>query len=88
MQTPPLAALSRRLVERVLQVLTGADNKTLAIGRVMSVPYLLATLALPYVLLRLGREFSLTDAGVYITASAGGFMALVRGTDWTEPDPK
>jgi len=69
------------------QVMTGADNKTLAIGRVMSVPYLAATLAIPFILIHVGREFSLTDAGIYITAAAGGFMALVRGTDATEPDP-
>jgi len=82
-----LTALFQKLGRMARQVFTGADNKTLAIGRVMSVPYLVATLALPYVFIKLGREFSLTDAGIYITASAGGFMALVRGTDFTEPDP-
>ncbi|MDP3869920.1 hypothetical protein [Phenylobacterium sp.] len=80
-----LTALSEKVGRMIRQTLTGADKETLAIGRVVSLPYLIATLALPFAMLSGDRPVSLAEAGIYIGAVAGGFMALVRGTSATEP---
>lgn len=80
-----LATLSKKLGEVIHHALTGADNQTYALGRLVSVPFLGATLALPFTMLFTRHEFTLADAGIYVGAAAGGFMALVRGTSDTEP---
>jgi hypothetical protein len=80
-----LSDITKKLGEFSHQILTGTDNKTLAIGRVVSVPYLGATLSLPFYMAHTGRDFTLEGAAAYVVALAGGFAGLVRGTSSTEP---
>lgn len=80
-----LSEIATRTGEVIRHVFTGADNRTTAIGRVASVPYLGVSGALPFFMAHHGMSFSLADAAVYFPAVAAGFAGLVRGTSGTEP---
>jgi hypothetical protein len=67
------------------EVFTGADNETLAWGRVLSLPYMVVGWALPFAMAHMKMPFTLSEAAVFLPAHAAGAMALVRGTAGTEP---
>lgn len=74
------------LIRKVmLDWFTGLDGKSYAIGKALAIPMFVAGLPLPYVMLRLGKEISLTDAGIFYGALGGAVMALVWGTNPAEP---
>ena len=64
---------------------TGPDGQTWAIGRVYSLPMLVAGLATPFVMMLHGQPVSLSELGVMFGGLGGGVMALVAGTNHTEP---
>lgn len=67
------------------EIFTGADNETLAWGKVIAALYLPVGWALPYVMLKTHQAFSLAEAGVFLTTHAAGVWPLIRGTAPTEP---
>lgn len=66
---------------------TGPDGKTIAIGRVYSLPVLVVGLAIPIVQVLKGQAVSLTDLGVMFGGLGAGVMLFIRGTNGTEPPP-
>ena len=64
---------------------TGPDGESYAIGKALAVVMFLSALPLPYVMLIVGKDVSLTDAGVYLGALGGAVMALIWGTNPAEP---
>ena len=73
--------------EFIRQLFTGADNKTWAIGRVYSFPVLLTGLSVPIIEVVSGRSVDLASLGVLLGGAAAAVMALVAGTNSTEPKP-
>ena len=69
----------------LLDWFTGLDGQSFALGKALAIPMFFAGLPLPYVMLRLGKEISLTDAGIFYGALGGAVMALVWGTNPAEP---
>lgn len=68
-------------------VFTGPDGQTIAIGRLYSAPVLLSGLATPFVMLWKGQAVDLTALGVMYGGLGAAVMALVSGTNATEPKP-
>lgn len=66
-------------------IFTGADNKTVAIGRVHSVPVLIAGLAAPFFMIFKGAAVDLTQLAIYWGGLGASIMAIIRGTSGTEP---
>lgn len=69
----------------ITDLFTGPDGRTWAIGRIYSLPMLASGLATPFVMLVKGQTIDLAALGVMFTALGGGVMALVAGTNHTEP---
>lgn len=64
---------------------TGPDGKTVAIGRIYSAPVLVSGLATPFIMLWKGQQIDLTALGVMYGGLGAAVMALVSGTNNTEP---
>lgn len=69
----------------VADLFTGPDGKTWAIGRVYSLPMLLGGLAVPFAMLVHGQPVSLGELGAMFAGLGAAVMALVAGTNHTEP---
>jgi hypothetical protein len=69
----------------ILDVFTGPDGRTWAIGRLYSLPMLCAGLALPFVMIIRGQTIDPLAALTGYGALGGGIWALIRGTHGTEP---
>lgn len=74
-----------KLKQILSHIFTGADNKTIAIGRVHSVPVLIAGLAAPFLMIWKGATVDLTQLAVYWGGLGASIMAIIRGTSGTEP---
>lgn len=64
---------------------TGPDGITYAIGRIYSIPFLLAGILFPFFLVLRGQTVTVTDYGISLGATAAAIMGLVSGTNMTEP---
>ena len=64
---------------------TGPDGTTWAIGRVYSLPMLISGLAAPFWAVAKGQTLDLAALGLLYGGLGGGVMALVLGTNHTEP---
>lgn len=62
-------------------VFTGPDGRTLAIGRLHSIPVLLVGIALPVVKLVRHEPVGLEEYGIEATALAGALVMLISGTN-------
>lgn len=71
----------------ITDLFTGLDGKTWAIGRVYSLPMLLAGLSLPFFAILRGQTLDLLSVGGLFAGLGGGIWALIRGTNSTEPEP-
>jgi hypothetical protein len=69
----------------LIDLFTGPDGRTWAIGRVYSLPVLLCGLALPFVAVLRGQELDLMALGGLFGGLGAGVWALIRGTSATEP---
>lgn len=69
----------------ISDLFTGPDGKTVAIGRVYSAPVLFSGLATPFIMLWKGQQIDLTALGVMYGGLGAAVMALVSGTNNTEP---
>lgn len=69
----------------VTDLFTGPDGETLAIGRIYSVPLLLSGLSTPFVMIAHGMVVDLAGLAVLLPATGAGVMALITGTNSTEP---
>lgn len=69
----------------ISDLFTGPDGKTWAIGRVYSLPILVSGLATPFIMLIKGQTIDLTALGVMYGGLGAAVMALVQGTNATEP---
>jgi hypothetical protein len=69
----------------IRDLFTGPDGRTWAIGRVYSLPVLLAGLCLPFVMIIRGQPVDLIAAGGLIGGLGGGVWALIAGTNGVEP---
>jgi hypothetical protein len=72
----------------IRDLFTGPDGETWAIGRVYSLPLLLAGVSLPFVALVGGQAVDLLAAGGLYAGLGGGVWALITGTNPTEPPAK
>jgi len=66
-------------------IFTGADNKTVAIGRVHSVPVLIAGLAVPFFMVYKGVSLDLSSLAVYWGGLGASIATIIRGTSGAEP---
>lgn len=74
------------MIAKILSDLfTGPDGKTAAIGRIYSAPVLVSGLATPFIMLWKGQQIDLTALGVMYGGLGAAVMALVSGTNNTEP---
>ena len=64
---------------------TGPDGKTWAIGRVYSLPMLASGLAMPIAALINKQPLDFAALGMMYGGLGGGVMAMVWGTNPTEP---
>lgn len=64
---------------------TGPDGQTWAIGRVYSAPVLFAGIATPFVMIWKGQNVDLAGLAILFPAIGAAVMALVTGTNSTEP---
>ena len=64
---------------------TGPDGVTWAIGRIYSVPMLVAGLAVPFYMVLKGQAVDLGSLGLMFGGLGGGIWALISGTNPTEP---
>lgn len=69
----------------VTDLFTGPDGETWAIGRVYSLPMLLGGLATPFVMIAHGQAVDLAGLAMLFPATGAAVMALVTGTNATEP---
>ncbi len=69
----------------IRDLFTGADGKTWAIGRIYSLPMLVSGLGLPIAALIQGQTIDFAALGVMYGGLGGGVMAMVWGTNPTEP---
>jgi hypothetical protein len=76
-----------KLPKVVRDLFTGPDGATWAIGRVYSLPMLLGGLGVPFAMVIRGQPVDLAALGMMFTGLGGGVMALVLGTNHTEPKP-
>lgn len=72
----------------ITDLFTGPDGETWAIGRIYSLPTLIAGLAVPFVMIARGQHVDLTALGVMFGGLGAAVMALVTGTNPTEPRAK
>ncbi len=69
----------------LVDMFTGPDGQTYAIGRVYSAPLLIAGLSLPFFLIARGQALDLAAAGALFMGLGGAVWAMIRGTNATEP---
>ena len=69
----------------LVDIFTGPDGETYAIGRVYSLPMLVAGLSLPFFLIARGQTLDLVAAGALFMGLGGAVWAMIRGTNATEP---
>ena len=69
----------------LLDLFTGPDGKTWAIGRIYSLPMLATGLAVPIAAIVKGAPIDFAALGVMYGGLGGGVMAMVWGTNPTEP---
>jgi len=69
----------------ISDLFTGPDGATWAIGRIYSLPMLLSGLATPFVMIAHGQTIDLGALALMFPAVGAGVMALVTGTNATEP---
>ncbi|NBV79666.1 MAG: hypothetical protein EBR62_07385 [Verrucomicrobia bacterium] len=69
----------------IKDLFTGLDGKTWAIGRVYSLPMLATGLAVPIAAIIKGAPLDFAALGVMYGGLGGGVMAMVWGTNPTEP---
>ena len=64
---------------------TGPDGVTWSIGRIYSLPMLLSGLATPILMVTHGLPIDLAGLAILFPATGAAVMALVTGTNSTEP---
>lgn len=64
---------------------TGPDGRTMAIGRIYSAPVLISGLATPIIMLFKGQTIDLAALGVMYGGVGAACLALIGGTNNTEP---
>jgi hypothetical protein len=69
----------------IRDLFTGPDGKTWAIGRVYSLPMLASGLAMPIAALINKQPLDFAALGMMYGGLGGGVMAMVWGTNPTEP---
>ena len=69
----------------ISDIFTGPDGKTWAIGRVYSLPTLIGGLSVPFVMIVKGQPVDLAAFGVMLGGLGAAVMAMVTGTNHTEP---
>lgn len=69
----------------IRDLFTGPDGKTWAIGRVYSLPMLASGLAMPVAALINKQPLDFAALGMMYGGLGGGVMAMVWGTNPTEP---
>jgi hypothetical protein len=73
------------MMKLIRDLFTGLDGKTWAIGRIYSLPMLASGLALPVAALINGQPLDFAALGLMYSGLGGGVMAMVWGTNPTEP---
>ena len=73
------------MMKFVRDLFTGLDGKTWAIGRVYSLPMLATGLAVPITAIINKQPLDFAALGVMYGGLGGGVMAMVWGTNPTEP---
>lgn len=69
----------------ITDLFTGPDGRTWAIGRIYSLPVLITGLAAPLLMLAEGQRIDLAALGAMFGGLGAAVMALVLGTNATEP---
>lgn len=75
----------KTLHKLINDLFTGPDGQTYAIGRVYSVLVLTVGLIFPFFMILHGQTVTVTDFGVSLGATSAAILALVSGTNMTEP---
>lgn len=70
-----------KLMKFLEDLFKGPDGETWAIGRLYSIPTLLAGLGYPVVALLKGQTISMSELAVLLPATAAAVLALVAGTN-------
>ena len=73
------------MMKLIRDLFTGIDGTTWAIGRIYSLPMLVSGLALPVAALVKGQPIDFAALGLMYGGLGGGVMAMVWGTNPTEP---
>lgn len=79
--------MPKNLPKIISDCFTGPDGETWAIGRLYSLPVLLAGLATPFIMIYKGQTVDLSALAVMFGGLGAAVMALVTGTNSTEPKP-
>jgi len=69
----------------ITDLFTGPDGKTWSIGRVYSLPMLISGLATPFFMVANSMPVDLAGLAILFPATGAAVMALVTGTNSTEP---
>jgi hypothetical protein len=69
----------------VTDLFTGPDGRTWSIGRIYSLPMLLSGLSTPLLMVTHGLPVDLAGMAILFPATGAAVMALVTGTNSTEP---
>jgi hypothetical protein len=69
----------------ITDLFTGPDGKTWSIGRIYSLPMLLSGLSTPLLMATHGLPVDLAGMAILFPATGAAVMALVTGTNSTEP---
>jgi hypothetical protein len=69
----------------ITDLFTGPDGVTWSIGRVYSFPMLLSGLSTPFFMVAHGLPVDLAGLAILFPATGAAVMALVTGTNSTEP---
>ena len=74
------------MIKKLLKdCLTGLDGQSYAIGKVLSIPTLVAGLAVPFGMIAAGQTVNLAELGVFEGAMIAGTTGLIRLTHAVEP---
>lgn len=76
-----MSALIKCLIKFLVDIFTGPDGETVAIGRVYSVPLLLTGLAVPIWSVAQGHIPDFTSLGIYFTGLAASVWVMLTGTN-------
>ena len=69
----------------ITDLFTGPDGVTWSIGRIYSLPMLLSGLSTPILMVTHGLPVDLAGMAILFPATGAAVMALVTGTNSTEP---